>query len=92
VIGGNYLVTEPSMAITMGPIVFVVVVFGAWARSRLLHRLADHGGSCRPSRCAGLSFADLPGAARVYVTSATPFAEFRPSRSPGGRAPALPHA
>ena len=28
VIGGNYLVTEPSMAITMGPIVFVVVVFG----------------------------------------------------------------
>lgn len=28
VIGGNYLVTEPSMAFTMGPIVFVVVVFG----------------------------------------------------------------
>src|SRR5260370_175063 len=28
VIGGNYLVTEPSMAATMGPIVFVVVVFG----------------------------------------------------------------
>ena len=28
VIGGNYLVTEPSMAVTMGPIVFVVVVFG----------------------------------------------------------------
>ena len=28
VIGGNYFVTEPSMAYTMGPIVFVVVVFG----------------------------------------------------------------
>jgi len=28
VIGGNYLVTEPSMADAMGPIVFVVVVFG----------------------------------------------------------------
>jgi branched-chain amino acid transport system permease protein len=28
VIGGNNLVTEPSMAFTMGPIVFVVVVFG----------------------------------------------------------------
>src|SRR5215472_15036854 len=28
VIGGNYLVTEPAMAFTMGPIVFVVVVFG----------------------------------------------------------------
>jgi branched-chain amino acid transport system permease protein len=28
VIGGNYLVTEPAMALTMGPIVFVVVVFG----------------------------------------------------------------
>lgn len=28
VIGGNYLVTEPSMAFSMGPIVFVVVVVG----------------------------------------------------------------
>lgn len=28
VIGGNYLVTEPSMAFAMGPIVFVVVVVG----------------------------------------------------------------
>lgn len=28
VIGGNYLVTEPAMAFSMGPIVFVVVVFG----------------------------------------------------------------
>ena len=28
VIGGNYLVTEPSMALSMGPIVFVVVVVG----------------------------------------------------------------
>src|SRR5205823_10314557 len=28
VIGGNYLVPEPAMAFTMGPIVFVVVVFG----------------------------------------------------------------
>ena len=28
VIGGNYQVTEPAMAATLGPIVFVVVVFG----------------------------------------------------------------
>ena len=28
VIGGNYQTTSPSMAVTMGPIVFVVVVFG----------------------------------------------------------------
>ena len=28
VIGGNYQVTEPSMAASLGPIVFVVVVFG----------------------------------------------------------------
>ncbi len=28
VIGGNYLTTEPGMADAMGPIVFVVVVFG----------------------------------------------------------------
>ena len=28
VIGGNYLVTEPSMALSIGPIVFVVVVVG----------------------------------------------------------------
>jgi branched-subunit amino acid ABC-type transport system permease component len=28
VIGGNYHTTDPSMAFTMGPIVFVVVVFG----------------------------------------------------------------
>jgi len=28
VIGGNYQTTEPSMAATLGPIVFVVVVFG----------------------------------------------------------------
>ena len=28
VIGGNYFVTEPAMAFSMGPIVFVVVVFG----------------------------------------------------------------
>ena len=28
VIGGNYLVTEPSMAFSIGPIVFVVVVIG----------------------------------------------------------------
>ena len=28
VIGGNYQTTEPGMAEAMGPIVFVVVVFG----------------------------------------------------------------
>ncbi len=28
VIGGNFLITEPSMAATLGPIVFVVIVVG----------------------------------------------------------------
>lgn len=28
VIGGNYLITDPSMAMTLGPIVFVVIVVG----------------------------------------------------------------
>ncbi len=28
VIGGNYLITDPAMAVSMGPIVFVVVIVG----------------------------------------------------------------
>jgi branched-chain amino acid transport system permease protein len=77
VIGGNYLVTEPSMAITMGPIVFVVVVFGG---------LGSLAGCFIASLIMGLvqtfavvldvSFADLLARLGLPVTSATPLAEF----------------
>jgi branched-chain amino acid transport system permease protein len=77
VIGGNYLVTEPSMAITMGPIVFVVVVFGG---------LGSLAGCFIASLIMGLvqtfavvldvSFADLLARLGFPVTSATPLAEF----------------
>ena len=44
VIGGNYQTTEPGMADAMGPIVFVVVVFGGLGSlAGLLHRLDHHG-------------------------------------------------
>ena len=76
VIGGNYLVTEPSMAVTMGPIVFVVVVFGG---------LGSLAGCFIASLIMGLvqtfavvvdvSFADLLARVGVTVTSATPLAE-----------------
>ncbi len=76
VIGGNYQVTEPAMAFTMGPIVFVVVVFGG---------LGSLTGCFVASILMGLiqtfavvldySLADLLGAFGMKVTSATPFAE-----------------
>ena len=76
VIGGNYLVTEPSMAFTMGPIVFVVVVFGG---------LGSLAGCFIASLIMGLvqtfavvfdvSLATLLAGAGVTVTSATPLAE-----------------
>jgi branched-chain amino acid transport system permease protein len=76
VIGGNYLVTEPSMAFTMGPIVFVVVVFGG---------LGSLAGCFIASLIMGLvqsyaivlevSFADLLDKLGLTITSATPFAE-----------------
>jgi branched-chain amino acid transport system permease protein len=76
VIGGNYLVTEPSMAFTMGPIVFVVVVFGG---------LGSLAGCFIASLIMGLvqtfavvleySFADLLRAFGLTVSSTTPFAE-----------------
>ena len=76
VIGGNYLVTEPSMAATMGPIVFVVVVFGG---------LGSLAGCFIASLIMGLvqtfavvldvSFADLLARLGVTVTSSTPLAE-----------------
>ena len=76
VIGGNYLVTEPSMAVTMGPIVFVVVVFGG---------LGSLAGCFIASLIMGLvqtfavvldvSFADLLARLGITVTSATPLAE-----------------
>jgi branched-chain amino acid transport system permease protein len=76
VIGGNYLVTEPSMAATMGPIVFVVVVFGG---------LGSLAGCFIASLIMGLvqtfavvidvSLADLLARLGIQVTSATPLAE-----------------
>jgi len=77
VIGGNYLVTEPSMAFTMGPIVFVVVVFGG---------LGSLAGCFIASLIMGFvqtfavvleySLADVLGRLGLHVTAATPFAEF----------------
>jgi branched-chain amino acid transport system permease protein len=76
VIGGNYQVTEPAMAFTMGPIVFVVVVFGG---------LGSLTGCFIASLLMGLiqtfavvldySPADLLGQFGLTVTSATPFHE-----------------
>jgi branched-chain amino acid transport system permease protein len=76
VIGGNYLTTEPSMAYTMGPIVFVVVVFGG---------LGSLTGCFIASLLMGLiqtfavvidySPADLLRQFGLTVTSTTPFAE-----------------
>src|ERR1044071_346101 len=76
VIGGNYLVTEPSMAFTMGPIVFVVVVFGG---------LGSLAGCFIASLIMGfvqtfavvldVSFADLLALLGIKVTEATPLAE-----------------
>jgi branched-chain amino acid transport system permease protein len=76
VIGGNYFVTEPSMAYTMGPIVFVVVVFGG---------LGSLAGCFIASLLMGLvqtyavvidySFADLLKSAGVAVNAASPWAE-----------------
>src|SRR5204862_6858351 len=76
VIGGNYLVTEPAMAFAMGPIVFVVVVFGG---------LGSLPGCFIASILMGLiqtfavvfdvSPADLLPQFGVGVTSSTPCAE-----------------
>ena len=76
VIGGNYQVTEPAMAFTMGPIVFVVVVFGG---------LGSLSGCFIASILMGLiqtfavvfdvSLADLLAKFGLVVTSQTPFAE-----------------
>src|SRR5262245_27564886 len=76
VIGGNYLVTEPSMAFTMGPIVFVVVVFGG---------LGSLAGCFVASLIMGFvqtfavvleySAADALAAVGITVTEATPLSE-----------------
>src|SRR5499433_2733608 len=76
VIGGNYLVTEPAMAFTMGPIVFVVVVFGG---------LGSLAGCFIASLIMGFvqtfavvleySLADALAAIGIKVTEATPLAE-----------------
>jgi branched-chain amino acid transport system permease protein len=76
VIGGNYQVTEPAMAFSMGPIVFVVVVFGG---------LGSLTGCFIASLLMGLiqtfavvldySLADLLKQFGITVTTATPFHE-----------------
>jgi len=76
VIGGNYQVTEPAMAFTMGPIVFVVVVVGG---------LGSLTGCFVASLLMGLiqtfavvldySPADLLNRLGLTVTSSTPFHE-----------------
>jgi branched-chain amino acid transport system permease protein len=76
VIGGNYQVTEPAMAFTMGPIVFVVVVVGG---------LGSLTGCFIASLLMGLiqtfavvldySPADLLNWFGLTVTSSTPFHE-----------------
>jgi branched-chain amino acid transport system permease protein len=50
-IGGNYQITEPAMAFTMGPIVFCRGVRRAGIAHRLLHRLAADGPD--PDLCRG---------------------------------------
>jgi len=77
VIGGNYRVTEPGMAFSMGPIVFVVVVFGG---------LGSLTGCFIASILMGLiqtfavvldySLADLLEVFGFVVTKATPGSEF----------------
>jgi branched-chain amino acid transport system permease protein len=77
VIGGNYLVTEPSMAFTMGPIVFVVVVFGG---------LGSLAGCFIASLIMGhvqtfavvldVSLADALARLGMRVASSSPLAEF----------------
>ena len=76
VIGGNYLVTEPSMAFTMGPIVFVVVVFGG---------LGSLAGCFIASLIMGfvqtfavvfdVSLANVLALVGINVTEASPFGE-----------------
>jgi branched-chain amino acid transport system permease protein len=76
VIGGNYQVTEPAMAFSMGPIVFVVVVFGG---------LGSLTGCFIASLLMGMlqtfavvldySPADLLKQFGIAVTTATPFHE-----------------
>jgi branched-chain amino acid transport system permease protein len=83
VIGGNYLMTEPAMAFSMGPIVFVVVVFGG---------LGSLAGCFIASLLMGFvqtfavvldaSPADLLARFGVAITSATPFAELLTVRLP----------
>lgn len=70
VIGGNYFVTEPSMASAMGPIVFVVVVVGgmgslegAFIASILIGLLQTFAIS------VNASFADIFGFAGLSATS-----------------------
>lgn len=70
VIGGNYLVTDPAMAISIGPIVFVVVVIGgmgslagAFVASLLLGLLQTFAVS------VNATFADLFGWAGLSATT-----------------------
>src|SRR5580692_6670948 len=76
VIGGNYQVTEPAMAFTMGPIVFVVVVFGGLGSLTGCFIAAILMGLIQTFAVVfDVSLADLLAKFGFTVTSSTPFAE-----------------
>jgi branched-chain amino acid transport system permease protein len=76
VIGGNYLITEPAMAFSMGPIVFVVVVFGGLGSLTGCFIAALIMGFTQTFAVVlEISPADLLARFGMAVTPATPFAE-----------------
>ena len=86
VIGGNYLVTEPSMAFSIGPIVFVVVVVGgmgslegAFIASLLIGFLQTFAISIDASFAEIFSFAGLSAdgdIGRITIASLAPMLPF----------------
>jgi branched-chain amino acid transport system permease protein len=76
VIGGNYQVTEPAMAFSMGPIVFVVVVFGGLGSLTGCFIAALLMGMIQTFAVVlDYSLADLLKQFGITVTTATPFHE-----------------
>jgi len=76
VIGGNYQVTEPAMAVNMGPLVFVVVIVGGlgsltgcFIAALLIGMISSF------AVVVDVSPADLLARLGIEVTAATPLAE-----------------
>ena len=70
VIGGNYLITDPAMAVTMGPIVFVVVIVGGLGSLEGAFIAAMLLGILQTSAVAvNASFADIFGFLGLSPTS-----------------------